>query len=141
MIPDSERQSAGMRRRSNPYLHLMLLGLAGTFLVTAVPAGAQELVFPDKPPSEHWFVDEADLIGMEERTQIDEIALSLWQEEEIPVYIVTIRSIAGYIPITGFCMAKTINILILLSGFFVSVHPNLQRQDSVSVLPRNTALI
>jgi len=62
------------------------------------PVTAQQLIFPDKPPSENWFVDEANLIEEGEKSQINQLALALWQEEQIPLYVVTIRSIAGHNP-------------------------------------------
>ncbi len=98
MTAMTEQQSPGQHRQMFGYCRLILFSLAGILLLNAASVSAQELVFPEKPPGENWFVDEADLIGVEERSQIDETALTLWQEEQIPVYIVTIRSIAGYNP-------------------------------------------
>ncbi|MFC1529629.1 TPM domain-containing protein [Gemmatimonadota bacterium] len=98
MTAMTEQQSPGQHWQLFRYCRLILFCLAGILLLNPDSATAQELVFPEKPPTEHWFVDEAGLIGAEEQGQIDETALTLWQDEEIPVYIVTIRSIAGYNP-------------------------------------------
>lgn len=80
------------------YCRLILFSMTGFILLSTGNATAQELVFPDKPPNENWFVDEANLIEAEDRDRIEAIADSLWREEQIPVYVVTIRSIAGYNP-------------------------------------------
>ena len=52
-------------------------------------------VFPDKPPDENFFVDGAGLIQVEDQARVDEIAGKLLREERIPLFVVTIRSLAG----------------------------------------------
>ncbi|GJM05153.1 MAG: hypothetical protein DHS20C09_11440 [marine bacterium B5-7] len=52
--------------------------------------------FPDKPPESDFFVDKASLISTEDRAEINEIASNLLSEEDIPIFIVTIGSLATY---------------------------------------------
>jgi len=52
--------------------------------------------FPPKPPSSDFFVDLAGLIQPAEAEQINAIALSLLQDDRIPIYVVTIRSLAEF---------------------------------------------
>lgn len=56
--------------------------------------------FPDKPPSEHYYVDEAGIINPEAGKQIDSTAAALLDEEKIPLYVVTINSLAGHEAVT-----------------------------------------
>ncbi len=52
--------------------------------------------FPEKPDSENFFVDEAGLIKPEDAKEINHIALMLLIDEKVPIYVVTIRSLADY---------------------------------------------
>jgi uncharacterized protein len=52
--------------------------------------------FPDKPPETDYFVDNADLIASQDRTEINTIASKLLSEENIPVFVVTIPSLSNY---------------------------------------------
>ena len=52
--------------------------------------------FPDKPPKEHFYVDEAALIGEAEGKEIDRIAGELLKEEKVPIIVVTIQSLAAH---------------------------------------------
>jgi uncharacterized protein len=52
--------------------------------------------FPDKPSKEHFYVDEAALIGTAEGGEIDRIASELLKEEKVPIIVVTIRSLASH---------------------------------------------
>jgi uncharacterized protein len=52
--------------------------------------------FPDKPPETDFFVDKAALISAEDRAEINTIASELLSEENIPIFIVTIDSLATY---------------------------------------------
>ena len=52
--------------------------------------------FPDKPPETDFFVDKATLISTEDRAEINTIASKLLSEENIPIFIVTIGSLATY---------------------------------------------
>lgn len=56
--------------------------------------------FPDKPPSEHYYVDEAGLINPETGKQIDNTAAALLGEEKIPLYVVAISSLASHDAVT-----------------------------------------
>ncbi|BCS95676.1 methanol dehydrogenase [Desulfoluna limicola] len=71
-----------------------------SILVLLVPMLAFAAIFPDKPPSEHYYVDEAGLIDVETGGRIDEIASALLAEESIPVYVVTISSLVAYDAVT-----------------------------------------
>lgn len=65
-----------------------------------MPAWASAVTFPDKPPPEHYYVDEAGLIDGETGARIDEVASALLAEESIPLYVVTIASLAAYDAVT-----------------------------------------
>lgn len=52
--------------------------------------------FPDKPPGSDFFVDQAELISSEDKTEINSIASTLLSEEDIPIFVVTISSLAAY---------------------------------------------
>jgi uncharacterized protein len=71
-----------------------------SILALLAPVWAFAAIFPDKPPSEHYYVDEAGLIGVETGDRIDGIASALLAEESIPLYVVTISSLAAYDAIT-----------------------------------------
>ena len=64
------------------------------FLVSSYSASA--VTFPDKPPQSDFFVDEAALLNVDARTAINGIALSLLQQEKVPLLVVTIPSLASY---------------------------------------------
>lgn len=68
----------------------MLLTVSNLFAVT----------FSDKPSSEYYYVDEAGLINPETGKQIDSTAAALLDEEKIPLYVVTINSLAGHEAVT-----------------------------------------
>jgi uncharacterized protein len=56
----------------------------------------QAATFPDKPPKEHFFVDEANLLDEQARKAIDAAALALLKDERIPLFVVTIPSLSAY---------------------------------------------
>jgi uncharacterized protein len=56
----------------------------------------QAATFPDKPPKEHFFVDEAKLLDEQARKAIDATALALLKDERIPLFVVTIPSLSAY---------------------------------------------
>ncbi len=70
------------------------------FLVLLVPLGASASTFPDKPAPEHYYVDEAGLIDQELGARIDYAAAALLAEERIPLYVVTISSLATHDAVT-----------------------------------------
>jgi len=65
-------------------------------LALLLPVCAFAAIFPDKPPSEHFYVDEAGLIDAKAAGRIDRTAAALLAEENIPIYVVTIPSLASY---------------------------------------------
>jgi uncharacterized protein len=82
-------------------------GLAGRFFPAAVclmalalillsPAPASALTFPEKPPDTDWFVDEAGLLEAAEKEGVNEIAATLFRDESVPIYVVTIPSLAEH---------------------------------------------
>lgn len=62
-------------------------------LQAAAPAAAA--TFPEKPPAEHFYRDDAGLIGTAEGAEIDRIAGELLRQERIPIIVVTIPSLAA----------------------------------------------
>ena len=64
-------------------------------LMLLVPQYLFASTFPDKPPSENYYVDEASLIIPDVGEQIDKTAAALLSEEKIPLYVVTISSLAS----------------------------------------------
>ncbi|BCS97206.1 methanol dehydrogenase [Desulfoluna limicola] len=68
----------------------------GAILAVLLPIWAFAAIFPDKPPSEHYYVDEAGLIDVKTGGRIDGVASALLAEENIPIYVVTIPSLAAY---------------------------------------------
>lgn len=52
--------------------------------------------FPDKPPNSDFFVDRANLLDESAKQNINETALALLQEEQIPLFVVTIPSLSAY---------------------------------------------
>lgn len=71
-----------------------------SLLLLLVPLCSFGTIFPDKPPSEHYYVDEAGLINPETGEKIDTTAAALLGEEKIPLYVVTIPSLAGHDAVT-----------------------------------------
>ncbi len=70
----------------------LLIGF--TFSVSSHSAFA--ITFPDKPPQSDFFVDKAGLLDNDARVAINDIALALLQQEQIPLFVVTIPSLASY---------------------------------------------
>jgi len=52
--------------------------------------------YPDKPLENSFFVDQAKLLKPLDSKEIDQIAGKLLQEERIPIFVVTITSLASY---------------------------------------------
>jgi uncharacterized protein len=62
-------------------------------LCAALPAHAIE--YPEKPPETDYFVDRAELIESDDRAQINAIASALLAEQQIPIFVVTVSSLAA----------------------------------------------
>jgi uncharacterized protein len=60
------------------------------------PSPVSALTFPEKPPDTDWYVDEAGLLETEDKKGVNELASALFRDERIPLYVVTIRSLAGH---------------------------------------------
>ncbi len=71
-----------------------------SFLILLVPLRSFGITFPDKPSSAHYYVDDAGLINPETGEQIDKTASALLQEERIPLFVVTIPSLAAQDAVT-----------------------------------------
>jgi uncharacterized protein len=63
-------------------------------LVSTIPIFAMS--FPSKPPNDSFIVDEANLIDPATTKQINELIFQVWNEQRIPIYVVTIPSLANY---------------------------------------------
>lgn len=61
-------------------------------LLTAPASGIR---FPDKPPSQDYFVDGANLIQPAQRQTINGIAGNLLREHDVPIFVVTIGSLSA----------------------------------------------
>ncbi len=71
-----------------------ILLFAALVLASVSVAGAA--TFPNKPPKEHFYVDEAGLLNEADARAIDDLAAKLLQDEQIPVLVVTIPSLISY---------------------------------------------
>jgi uncharacterized protein len=78
-------------RRSLRYACLAVAGLAA---LSPAPAHAQRATFPEPPPAGVYHVDEAGLLRPPEAAEIDRIAGQLLAEYDVPIIVVTIRSLA-----------------------------------------------
>ncbi len=58
------------------------------------PFFSSAAVFPDKPGKQDFFADEANVIAAPERKIINDIAGKILKEEQIPLFVVTIPSLA-----------------------------------------------
>ncbi|AUH71356.1 TPM domain-containing protein [Legionella sainthelensi] len=52
--------------------------------------------FPNKPTNDSFIVDEANLLEPTTTKQINELIFQVWNEQRIPIYVVTIPSLAHY---------------------------------------------
>ena len=80
----------------NRKISITLLSL----LILVVPLRSFGVTFPDKPTSKHFYVDKAGLISPETGEQIDTTAAALLREERIPLFVVTIPSLAAQEAVT-----------------------------------------
>jgi uncharacterized protein len=78
-----------MNHLTNPFLSLAILLLCAHGL----PANA--VTFPDKPPETDYFVDHALLLDDESERIVNDTAAALLQEEKVPLFVVTIESLAA----------------------------------------------
>ncbi|MEM7250328.1 MAG: TPM domain-containing protein [Pseudomonadota bacterium] len=65
----------------------------GLMLVSA--ASATAAIYPEKPPNTAFYVDQANIIEPAEASRINETASQLLSEIRVPIFVVTIRSLAG----------------------------------------------
>jgi uncharacterized protein len=70
--------------------------IALSALLLYLPASFADVTFPDKPNRKDYFVDTAMMIDTQHRTEINDIAKAILKEEKIPIYVVTINSLADY---------------------------------------------
>jgi uncharacterized protein len=57
---------------------------------------ARAATFPEKPPTDHFYQDEAGLIGEAEGRELDRIAAELLKEQQVPMIVVTIQSLGAH---------------------------------------------
>jgi len=78
--------------------HVRILDLRRWLSMLLVFAASAALAaeFPEKPPKEHFYVDEADLLNSEDAQAVDAIASALLQEQQIPILVVTVPSLVSY---------------------------------------------
>jgi len=69
--------------------------LAFLLLLSGFLYPAMAETFPDKPPTTDYFVDRASLLKPEAAKIVNETAAALLQQERIPLYVVTIDSLAA----------------------------------------------
>lgn len=62
----------------------------------SLPFTARAATFPDKPPSTDYFVDSARLLDEPARAEVNRIAAALLKEQKIPLFVVTVASLASY---------------------------------------------
>ncbi len=68
-----------------------------TVVIVLVSMGSSRAAsFPDKPPKEHFYVDEARLLKDKDAQAIDQLAASLLKDEQIPLLVVTIPSLVSH---------------------------------------------
>src|SRR3972149_6669303 len=73
-----------------------LVRLVGPLLPAGLLAGtARAATFPDRPPTTDFFVDQAQLISEKDRKAVNDIAGKLLQEQRIPLFVVTVSSLAA----------------------------------------------
>jgi len=73
-----------------------LLVLSIGFACSIVLHNAFAVTFPDKPPKSDFFVDEANLLKADARKAVNDTALALLQQEQIPLFVVTIPSLSSH---------------------------------------------
>src|SRR5947207_56661 len=59
------------------------------------PAAAFAATYPAKPPSTSWCVDSAGLLDSAATQRINQIVFKLWEDQRVPIYVVTIPSLAA----------------------------------------------
>src|SRR3990172_3833352 len=73
-----------------------LVRVVGALLAAGLLAAtAHGVTFPDKPPTTDFFVDKAQLISEKDRKAVNDIAGKLLQEQRIPLFVVTVSSLAA----------------------------------------------
>jgi len=73
-------------------LFALVTGLAACLFWQGVPA----VNFPEKPAKSDFFVDRAQLLDEAARKTINETALALLKQEQIPLFVVTIPSLSAF---------------------------------------------
>lgn len=66
------------------------------FLVLLAPFGVLAETFPDTPPPQHYYVDEAGMIDEKLGARIDHLAATLLAQKKTPLYVVTISSLGSH---------------------------------------------
>lgn len=84
---------------------ILFLAAAGLALFNAAaPAFAAN--FPEKPARDNFYSDEAGLLDEAGRKRVNEVCWALWKEQKVPLYLVTVTSLADHDaagqPVEGF---------------------------------------
>lgn len=102
------RLTGSLNRKSRMRRYAILgLAIVAVLVVTTVGAvrAQGKVTFPGEPGSQNFYVDEAGLIAQPERQAINEVAGALLSDEQIPVIVVTIPSLA-YHNATGYTIER-----------------------------------
>lgn len=86
-----DKRKPTLMMQSRFYSHLSVLILS---LLAIGHAGG--VTFPEKPPKEHFYVDQAGLLSPNDAATIDKIAASLLSDEGVPMLVVTIPSLISF---------------------------------------------
>ena len=78
---------------NRPLTSWFLVGLGVLPLFASSALGAE---FPDKPPKQYFYLDQAALLNPQDAQAIDQLALQLLQEQQVPIIMVTIPSLLAY---------------------------------------------
>lgn len=81
-----------MTDKAERSLFALLIGLASCLFWQ----GALAVNFPEKPPKSDFFVDQAQLLNEDAQKAINKTALELLNQEQIPLFVVTIPSLSAY---------------------------------------------
>lgn len=70
----------------------LLFAVITLFITTSAFA----INYPNKPENDSFIVDEANLIDSVTVDQVNKLIFAVWKEQRIPIYVVTIPSLASY---------------------------------------------
>ncbi|MBL8637848.1 MAG: TPM domain-containing protein [Alphaproteobacteria bacterium] len=74
----------------------MKVFLISIFFIFFMSYPAQATIFPEKPTEQNFVVDQAHVIKEADRKEINTIAEELFRDKKVPMFVVTISSLAAY---------------------------------------------